>query len=223
MFVVQKGNSNPKIQGFLALSLILVCGGASASAQVSIATASVSDTSYYVGYYGNANYPGYPSAQLNVVNPGSTGTGLCANVYVFTSQQEMVECCSCYLSPDAQIQLSVNMDLTANPLVNAAKVPAPTAGSIELVSSNTSGGACYGVAGTAYAATGSLRAWNTHVRETLVGATPLFTLTETKLPQAVLDAGGTELSKLQNACYFIQSNGSGAGVCTCGAPPFLIN
>jgi hypothetical protein len=227
---------SPK-NGFLALSLLLVCFGSSASAQV------LADTHYVVGYYGNANTAGFPDAQLNIVNPGSTGGysftdfktpigDLCANIYVFTSDQEMVECCSCFISPNGQLQLSLNLNLTANPLANSTQVPLPVAGAIKVVSSSpfandtctesrTNGGgtSTLDVAGTTYAAFGSLRAWNTHVRETVGGTTPLFTVTETGLRQADLSPDGTELSKIQQQCFFLQNTGSGHGRCTCGSQP----
>jgi len=232
-----KSACRPKVYGLLVLSLLCVCFASSASAQI------LADTHYYIGYYGNANMAGFPDAQLNIVNPGSTGGyslsdlktpigDLCANIYVFTSDQEMVECCSCFISPNGQIQLSLNLNLTANPLANSGVVPVPTAGALKVVSSNPfgndkctesltggSGTATLDVAATTYAPNGSLRAWDTHVRQTVGGTTPLFTVTETALHQADLSPDGSELSKLQRQCFFLQNTGSGHGRCTCGSGP----
>jgi len=243
MSAVQKRAAKCKILGLLALSLCFVCFASVASAQGYGAP----DTHYYVGYYGNANM-GFPDAQLDIVNPGSTGGysafnpsappgvpfgDLCANVYVFTSDQEMVECCSCFISPNGQIQLSLAVDLTSNPVANSAVVPLPNAGAIKLVSSATNSGACnvsaaegsatQDIAGTIYSPWGSLRAWNTHVRET-AGATTtslngVFTESEVMFQQAHLSYDGTELGKLQADCSFILGNGSGHGHCTCGGAP----
>jgi len=236
MKVVQKNACSIRaFSGLLALSLIFVCLTPCASAQ--------EDTSYYIGYYGNANTAGFPDGQLNIVNPGSTGGysktdfktpigDLCANIYVFTSDQEMVECCSCFISPNGMLQLSLNTNLTANPLANPAIVPLPVAGAIKLVSSNpfsndtcteatTNGGgpATLDVAATSYAPFGSLRAADTHVRETVAGSSPLFTVTETNFNQTWLSGDGTELNKLQSQCYVLQNTGSGHGRCTCGSSP----
>ena len=188
---------------------------------------------YYLGYFGNANMTGFPDSQMNIVNPGSTGGyngttdgqktpvgNLCANIYVFKADQEMVECCSCLITPNGHIQLSTNVNLTANPLQNPATVPIPVAGVIKIVSSNTAGGCAVGniaVAGTQYAPNGSLRTWNTHARQTVGGASPLYTVTETPFRPGTLEA--TELSKIQAQCYFLDVAGSGRGRCTCGGVP----
>jgi hypothetical protein len=199
---------------------------------------------YYIGYYGGANL-GFPNAEVNIVNPGSTGGysafdpfgpttpdgDLCANIYVFTADQEMVECCSCFVSPNALRTLSLDADLTSNPLANTGKVAPPSAGVIKIVASftNLSSDVCsatytnpagatknIAVAGTAYYPFGSLRTWITHVRETVGGTSPLFTETETAFRRADLSRDGTELEKLQEQCNFILVNGSGHGLCSCG-------
>jgi len=187
---------------------------------------------------------GFPNAEVNIVNPGSTGGysafdnepgpdgDLCANIYVFTSDQEMVECCSCFITPNALHTLSLDGDLTANALPNPAKVGLPNAGVLKVVASyvNTTslfGGTCSATttnpdgktqtffqAATAYTPYGSLRTWITHSRETVTGSSPLFTVTETSFRRE--DLSSTELYKLQAECNAIQQLGSGIGHCTCG-------
>jgi len=230
----------------LTIAVILTCLASTGFAQ---STASEhSKDAYYLGYYGNANM-GFPAAEVNIVNPGSTGGysqfespsgpygDLCANIYVFTSDQEMVECCSCFVSPNALRTLNIDVDLTSNPLTSAR----PHAGLIKIVSSDTqSDGTCTSsqtnpagttftidLAATTYNPEGSLRTWVTHARSTVGGASPLFTLTETEFRHADLgreaygpesrDDGGTELYKIQRQCAFIALNGSGHGHCTCGS------
>jgi hypothetical protein len=69
-----------------------------------------------VDYFANANTPGAPDATVRVINPGtsdavsvasptrkagSTGGGgedLCALIYVIDANQELSECCGCYIS-----------------------------------------------------------------------------------------------------------------------------
>ena len=235
----------------LAIAVVFTCLASTGFAQST--TSSTGWDAYYIGYYGNANM-GFPNAEVNIVNPGSTGGysafdpfgpstpdgDLCANIYVFTSDQEMVECCSCFVSPNALRTLSVDGDLTANPLANTGVVPPPHAGVVKIVSSYTelSGDVCsttftnpagatknLSLAGTDYTPFGSLRTWVTHIRETVGGASPLFTLTETAFRREDLARDGSgpsgyyrdsELRKLQEQCQFLQVNGSGHGICTCG-------
>jgi hypothetical protein len=222
-----------KTFGFLAAILILTC----LMSPGAFAQATGDGDAYYVGYFGNANLPGYPDSQVNIVNTGSTGGysvldfktpvgDLCANIYVFKAQA-MVECCSCYTTPNGQIQLSTNVDLTSNPLQNPS-VGNLWAGVIKVVSSDTFGGTCneaasaggvttvLPVAATAYQPDGSLRTWNTHSRKT---TTSLYTVTEIPFRHARLSSDGSELSKIQAQCYFIWNTGSGKGRCTCGTSP----
>jgi hypothetical protein len=52
--------------------------------------------SYYgYGYYTNAGVSGVPDSQLSIVNPGSAGVDVCANVYVLDAQNDIRECGSC--------------------------------------------------------------------------------------------------------------------------------
>ena len=237
------------IWGLFAVAVILMCPISTGFAQ---STASEHDNdAYYLGYYGGANM-GLPPAEVFIVNPGSTGGysdfdpttpgyhgDLCANIYVFTSDQQMVECCSCFVSPNGLRWLDVDVDLTANPLTNTP----PHTGLIKIVSSDIDesqgDGACSGVsvspagksdftdvATTPYYPEGSLRTWSTHIRPTTAA---LLTLTEASFRHADLGQkhygsgdssedrdGGTELRKLQRQCHFIAVNGSGKGHCTCG-------
>jgi len=232
------------IRALLAIAVVLTCLASTGFAQST--TSEGSRDAYYLGYYGNANM-GFPAAEVNIVNPGSTGGysqfespsgpygDLCANIYVFTSDQEMVECCSCFVSPNALRTLNIDVDLTSNPLTARA----PHAGLIKIVSSDTqSDGTCTSsqtnpsgttytidLAATSFYPDGSLRTWVTHPRATAAG--PLFTLTEIEFRHADLgreaygpesrDDGGTELYKIQRQCAFIALNGSGHGHCTCGS------
>jgi hypothetical protein len=235
---VLKSARRPTTLGFLVATLILTC----LMSPVAFAQATGPADAYYIGYFGNANMAGFPDSQVNIVNPGSTGGyartdfltpvgDLCSNIYVFKADQEMVECCSCYTTPNGHIQLSTNIDLTSNALQNPGVVAAPVAGVIKIVSSNPIGGSCtesvsaggvsstLPVAATTYGPNGSLRTWNTHSRQTVGGTTPLYTVTETPFRPGTLSADGTELSKIQAQCYFLWRAGSGKGRCTCGATP----
>jgi len=229
------------IFGLLTVTLLSTCLTSIAFGQVSSADAVKSDA-YYIGYYGNANMgaQGFPDSQVNIVNPGSTGGysardnngapygDLCANIYVYKADQQMVECCSCFVSPNGHIQLNTDLNLTANSLTT----PAPIAGVIKIVSSATLGSSdkftcsrtisagniplTLDVAAMNYTPYGSLRTWNTHARQNFGAPSPLYTVTETPFRPASLDADNTEIQKLQRDCNFLQLDGSGFGRCTCG-------
>jgi hypothetical protein len=97
-----------------------------------MAVAQSSDGPHKIGFYTGGN-TGLPDAQMHVVNPGSTGGfgnasetptatpqggDLCANMYVFTPDQEMIACCCCKVSPNGMQGFSLATDLIGNPLTS---------------------------------------------------------------------------------------------------------
>jgi hypothetical protein len=120
----------------VAVALVLGVGTAMAQNQAP-------DFNYGVGYFTNANASGAPSAQLRLTNDGlfpivvATGEGsvlpqsLCAAIYVFDTAEEMQECCSCEITPDGYLDLSVNTNLINNILDHGTK---PTRGIIKVLS-----------------------------------------------------------------------------------------
>jgi hypothetical protein len=169
---------------------------------LSAQTAPPADT-FKVNYFSNAGSMTAPDGTVYITDDGSSiATGnkgnLCAMIYVFRPDQQMAECCGCELTPDGLRTLSINMDLTDNPLTS---VPFPT-GVIKIVSSSgyptCNPRKPVPVAG--------VRAWGTHVQAAAV--------TETEFLDATLSAG--ELANLGPVCASILLEGSGAGSCTCG-------
>jgi copper(I)-binding protein len=159
-----------------------------------------------VDYFANANTAGAPDGTVRIDNPGTSGGGLCAAIFVFDVNQEMSECCSCYVSPDGLRTLSVNTDLTSNPLTGVVL----NTGVIKIVSTfaypNKS---CPTPTNpTLLVPTPAVRAWATHIQNSN------FTVTETNSQDATLSA--TEQADLQTQCRSIHSVGSGAGICSCG-------
>ena len=155
-----------------------------------------------VDYFANANTAGAPDGTLRIDNPGTAGGDLCAAIYVFDVNQEMTECCSCLVTPDGLRTLSVNTDLTSNPLTGKIL----TTGVIKIVSTKSSGSTCLNP--TSLYPTPSVRAWATHIQNSN------FTVTETNSQDATLSA--TEQGNLQNECVAIHKDGSGSGICSCG-------
>jgi hypothetical protein len=156
-----------------------------------------------VDYFANANTAGATDATVRLTDPGTAvGGNLCAVIYVFDSTQEMSECCSCVLSPDGLRTVSVNGDLTSNPLTGVTL----TTGAIKIVSTPTAGGVC--ALTRVLNPKAAIRSWATHIQN---GG---FAVTETASQDAALSAA--EVLRLQTECYGIQLDGSGNGICTCG-------
>jgi len=155
-----------------------------------------------VDYFANANTAGAPDGTVRIDNPGTAGGNLCAAIFVFDVNQEMSECCSCLVTPDGLRTLSVNTDLTSNPLTGKIL----NTGVIKIVSTKADGTTCPNP--TSLSPTASVRAWATHIQNSN------FTVTETSSQDATLSA--TEQGNLQNECVAIHKDGSGSGVCSCG-------
>ena len=156
-----------------------------------------------VDYFSNANTALAPDGTVRLTNPGSAGGGVCADVYVFDVNQELSECCSCYLSPDGLRTLSVNVDLTSNPLTGHVL----TTGVIKLVSNVATSTVCP-LPTKIVSIFGGVRAWTTHIQN---GS---FVETEGASQDATLSSA--EDSRLNSECSGISISGSGSGVCTCG-------
>lgn len=182
---------------------VLLCALALAFVSVSVwaQTAPLADV-LKVDYFANANTAGAPDGTLRIDNPGTSGTNLCAAIYVFDSAQEMSECCSCLETPDGLRTLSVNGDLTSNPLTGVTLAN----GLIKIVSTRSNGTTCPNP--TNLFPTAAVRAWETHIQN--VG----FAITETASQDATFSS--TEQRLLQSECYAIHLTGSGKGICSCG-------
>ena len=171
-----------------------------------------------VDYFSGANPSGVdpeivaPDGTFRVVNPGTAGGYLCADIFVFDTYQELSECCSCSLSPDSLRTLSVNHDLTYNPLTGVYL----STGAIKVVSSAPKGTYC--PFPSSLTPTAGLRSWTTHIQNNysdgVTGVVGPYSITETASQDATLSAA--EVKRLQGECYAIQLDGSGRGICSCG-------
>ena len=155
---------------------------------------------YKVNYFAHANVSA-PDGTVRITNAGTSGGDVCADIYVFDPNQELSECCSCLITPDGLLTLSVDNDLTFNPLTGLFL----GTGMIKIISAAPTGGAC--PAPTAPKPTAGVRAWATHIQAGDV-------TTETPFTDSGLSAA--ELTRLGRECSAIQLVGSGSGVCDCG-------
>jgi hypothetical protein len=238
-----------KAFGPLMITLIFTCLLSTAAFAQTAQTTNVEVGTYMVGYYTGANQ-GLPDAQMHIVNPGSTGGygnsderpsgipqggDLCANIYVFTSDEQMIACCSCKVSPNGMQGFSLATDLVGKPLTSLV----PRAGAVKVVTSQgggregslnppppgpkgadsgrTTGRACS--ASSEYYPEGQLQTWLTHVRALGAAFGASHAVTEIPFQGAYLSE--SEVQKLQSQCFGIEASeghggvGSGAGKCTC--------
>ncbi len=205
----------------MVVALILGAGSQLARATQNPPCSNGCNDVYSVDYFANANTAGAPDATVRITNPGIHSEkdilDECAMVFVFDANQEMSECCGCFVSGNGLLTLSVNKDLTANPLLGAKL----KTGVIKIVSAepiqpcdptdidhddfdtpdlpNN-------------APEPAMRVWATHIQNK-VGAA--FPITEGESQAAVLGAG--ELADLAEDCKVLLELGSGAGQCNC--PP----
>ncbi len=203
---------------FLSCSILNATRTASLGAVTLTLLASSAFGQISYGYFTNAGSA--PDAQLSIINVGTTGGtspagDLCANIYVFDTKQEMAECCSCKVPANALTIFSLNTNLTSNPLL------APLAnGVIEVAASPVPANTGCNAAAFPFAF-GGLGAWITHVVQPGSGAFSVSELPLTPVTPASpaspagISSGSVELSHLQSLCSFIQSDGSGFGICTC--------
>jgi hypothetical protein len=190
------------------MALALAAGSQVARAQSAPATSDV----YTVDYYSNAHTTGAPDATVRVINPGTTSLSssqaadLCALIYVFDANQELSQCCGCFVSANALLTLSVNNNLTSNPLLGSLL----HTGVIKIVSSAFPASKVCDP--TKITLTPTLRAWATHIQNKVGTA---FPETEGESQAAVLGTG--EGADLAEDCTVAIELGSGQGVCKC--PP----
>jgi len=161
---------------------------------------------FKVNYFANANTAGAPDATVRLDNPGLTYGNLCAMIYVFDRDEQLTECCGCVESHNDLRTLSVNGDLTSNPLTGRKS----TTGVIKVVSAAVNNSPCDPT--TNVTPTANLRVWATHIQNKVGTAYPI---TETESSDSTL--GATELANLQAQCSFVAILGSGQGVCSCGS------
>ena len=132
---------------------------------------------------------------------------ICANIYVFDANQEMVACCSCRVTPNGLLSLSVANGLTNNPVTSVV----PVNGEVKIIST-LAGAKCTPLTYNGGIAP-SIVGWASHI-ETSGGtaAGTFISVSELLGWPAVPDAEGAFLPQ---ACQFAQYLGSNKGVCAC--------
>src|SRR5271157_3648080 len=106
---------------------------------------------FQVAYAANLNLV---DPRINLTNAGTNGT-ICANVYTFSPDEQMVSCCACQITPNGLNNLSVTNDLTSNTLTGIV----PTSVVVKLLATTAVGGTCNPSAPTAGNVTGGMTVW----------------------------------------------------------------
>jgi len=178
------------------------------------------DNAFQIRYASNL---GVGDSVINITNSGARGGvptatspagggEICANIYAYSPDEQLVSCCSCNVTPNGLNSLSVKADLASNTLTPII----PSALVIKILA--TVGGATCTAASAATADTATLVpgliAWGTTIHA--APATPNFPAgsyfgTETAFVPATLSA--SELGRMAGLCAFIRANGSGYGIC----------
>jgi len=158
---------------------------------------------------------------VNITNTGAGSTvafptqngNICANVYTFSPDEQLISCCSCLVTPDGLASLSSRNDLISNTLTPGV----PTSIVVKLLgSTGTTAASCNAsTVGTGTnVLTYGLAAWGTTIHALPVtpgSPATTYGLTETAFTNATLSAA--ELTRITTLCGFIQTNGSGFGIC----------
>ncbi len=161
----------------------------------------------------NITNTGANGASLNGPGFGGAAGNICVNVYAFSPDEQLVSCCSCLITPNGLVSLSVNNDMISNTLtgvrpnsvviklVNTAATPIFT-GTNCTNSAALAGGATFPLAG-------GMLAYGTTIHAGTVAGT--FPTTETPFSKATLSPA--ELASITNRCTNIIGNGSTFGIC----------
>ena len=98
--------------------LALLAFAAVSFAQVVDVATVAKDTIFQIGYAANMNIG---DSVVNLTNSGAVNGfepagNMCANIFVFAEDQQLVSCCACPLTPNHLKTLSVRNDLISNTL-----------------------------------------------------------------------------------------------------------
>ncbi len=171
--------------------------------------------SYFVDYYSNNYDHGFDQA-IRIINVGTLGTPLtspnvgdiCANVYVFDANQEMLACCAARLTPNELATAFVHHDLTNNTVTTIV----PGSGVIKTVLAQVPGSGCTPTTIGATPDAGLGVVFGTHLQKE---ANALWVTETQKIPSTL---SSQEQGFLQLACSFVRYIGSGQGTCQISAP-----
>lgn len=177
------------------------------------------DSPFQVRYASNLNVG---DSVIELTNTGANGASLfgpgvgavgniCVNVYAFSPDEQLISCCSCLVTPDGLVSLSVVNDLTSNTLTGVR----PTSVVVKLISTIAgAGGSGTNCSNSAAAVStpilaAGLAAFGTTIHANVPAAK--YDTTVTPFTPSTLSDG--EIASVANRCTNIIGNGSGFGIC----------
>ncbi len=199
------------------------------------------------GYGGRGSSGGVGDALVRIVNfadiaPQQNGTA-CAMIYVFDDIEEMQACCGCPVTPDGLRTMSVINNLTKNFGVNRGNMnagvidilsvtpnlflPKPVPLPPQIGTLGASGWTCdpsdefgptIGITDEVGVLGNSLRAWITQTEGNVpvpASGTLVKGTSVDEFQTAIVDGAHTQ--ELTDLCFFLITNGSGTGACSCGS------
>src|SRR5271154_6956038 len=92
-----------------------------ALAALAFSAVAFADDTFQIDYAANLNVG---DSFVNFTNSGATvasgvSQNLCINLYTFDPEEELISCCSCSVTPNGLVSLSVIKSLISNPLTPA--------------------------------------------------------------------------------------------------------
>jgi hypothetical protein len=184
-----------------ALALATLAFSAGAFAQDDVATNDVFQIKYAANLNIGDSFVNFTNSGATVANGASQP--FCINLYTFDPQEELISCCTCSVTPNGLVSLSVVKSLISNPLTPAI----PTSVVIKAVATLGPGCNASAVTGTAH----GLLAWGTTLHQNTSTAASTYSVTETAFSPATLTTA--ELTHIRSTCGFIQRDGSNFGIC----------
>lgn len=179
------------------------------------------DSSFQVHYAANLNIG---ESYVDITNTGANGAAplgpgygpqsgnLCVNVYAFDPGEELISCCSCFVTPDQTVSLGVNASLTSN-TATGVKPNSVTIKILANLAGPTGAGTSASCQNSA-ATPGDLVSYGVAAWGTTLHATPTsgsYATTETPFTPSTLSTG--ELTSITGRCSSIIGNDSGFGIC----------
>src|SRR5579871_371750 len=172
------------------------------------------DPYFQVRYAANVGPTSNVDSFVNITNTNASGGNICVNVYTFSPDEQEISCCACLVTPNGLVSLSAKSDLISNTLTPAI----PNSIVVKLIATAPLAGNTCNASSTANPTVPGLAAWGTAAHAQTVGGIPSL-ITETSFTPATLS--GAEQTRVTSLCGFIQSNGSGYGICKSCRPGAL--
>ncbi len=154
------------------------------------------------------NTGAFGGANAAVANGAAVTNGnICVNVYTFSPDEQLISCCACPVTPNALVSLSARNDLISNTLTPGV----PTSIVVKLLASP--GAPTCNASRPGPPITG-MAAWGTTIHALPVTpGSPATTYGDTETPFTNATLSDAEYKRITTLCGFIQTDGSGFGIC----------